>query len=182
MQQSVQCVFVGMDSHWPYLDQVRKSRSTQIFKVARCKCIFFGYGCTLYEAKYTCAYILRPNRLGLFGLMAWRCALKRVGPLVVRQTARRRRRRRRRGATNCWPTRDMYHTAGVQRVRSVIFRSAMFFVSDFFGDDLASYRNSLISCKSPKCNNNHAHSIFTICCLLLSIEFIGLKWLVQPSV
>ena len=37
--------------------------------------------------------------------------------------------------------RDVYYTVGVQRVRS-----ATFFIGEFFGDDLASYRNSSISC------------------------------------
>ena len=39
----------------------------------------------------------------------------------------------------CWPARAMYHTAGVQRVRSDIFSQCDFLHQWTFGDDLASF-------------------------------------------
>ena len=111
--------------------------------------------------------LFRPNRLGRFGLMAWRVwplpppneivtkmkSLKRVRP-TVRQTADRCHRR---GAVNCWPTApytnrrrrttvSAIHSGSVSAMR--FSRSSIFFIGDFFGDDFACYPNSSISCLS----------------------------------
>jgi len=91
-------------------------------------------------------YIFRPNRLGRFGLMAWR-----LRPAEQKQIHHRNEITQ---ACHTQPRYELltdhgflYHgghgtTRWCMNITLPAFSSAIFFISEFFGDDLASYRNS----------------------------------------
>ena len=97
-----------------------------------------GPNCSVGAIPGATLTVFMPNRLGRFDLMTWRVRPSgRTNSSPVSIQACRTESRDKLLTDEC-DTR----TAGIQRQ---CVRSAIFFIGEFFSDDLASYRNCLIS-------------------------------------